>query len=188
MAIQKQKGKKKHWYSIYAPKEFKNVEIGETTVSDPKQIIGKTLSLNLGLLSGQMRKQNVKISFLVNKIVEGKANTEIIEYKLSSAYAKRVVRKGKTKIEESFIIETKDGIKCRVKPLAITRNKITSSTSAPLRKELRSFLINKSKKQSYEDLFHSLIVNEAQKDLKNNLSKVYPISFVEFKTVKKLTK
>ena len=180
MAVKtKGKQKKKVWVSVYAPEILNKAFLGETIVSEPQSLIGRKMTLNMSTVTGDMRKQNMEVKFLVTGVVDHKASTEVVGTSLTNSYLKRLVRKGKSKIADSFVIKTKNGSDIRVKP-AIVTNKITSSSlNTRLRLEAKSLLEELAKTKSDSELFNLQISQKIQKELKDKLSKIYPLRYVD---------
>ena len=116
------KGKKK-WYEILASKHFHNFAIGECVAYEDKNLFGKVVNVNLGNLTRDAKLQNVRIKFKINEIKDGKAYTEVKGYELATSYIKRIVRVGRSRIDDSFLVSTKDNVKLRLKPLVLTKYK-----------------------------------------------------------------
>lgn len=179
------KKKKKSWMSILAPKEFNSMELGECYVTDGQEALKKNLVVSLSNLIGNMKKQNVKVTFKVVKVENGKAIAEIIGYNLVNSYVKRISRKERSKIEMSFDAETKDGIKVRIKPIIVTKNKVLGSALTALRKGIETFVHEEFKKNDYDSIINSLFANKFQKDLSASLKKTAPVQIADIKTLKK---
>ena len=60
--------RKKKWIVLVAPREFNNSEIGESLCSEPKELIGRVVAVNLSSLVNDPRKQNIKVRFRVNDV------------------------------------------------------------------------------------------------------------------------
>ncbi len=182
------KKKKKIWIKIIAPKEFNDVEIGESLVTDASDLLNRTVIANLMMLTGDMKKQNVKIKFIIKEVKEDTAIADIYGYQIVKSYARRIIGDIKSRIEDSFLCDTKDAVKLRIKPLVLTRYKTKGSILKIIRKNIKSILIDEIKKQDYKEIIDSLISYQLQKEMKNKLSKIYPISFFEIRILEKLGK
>ena len=115
------KKKKKTWISILAPKEFNEMEIGETLISDPQEAINKHIAVSLMAITNDIKKQSVRVVFKITEIKENKALTEIIGYEIIDAYLKRITKRAKSKVEDSYDVITKDDVKVRIKPVIMKR-------------------------------------------------------------------
>ncbi len=189
MAGSKSKGlkqKKKTWYEILAPREFNNQTIGETVAFNSDSLIGRTTSFNLMNLTRDMKKQNMVVKFKIKEVKDGKALTEIVGYNMVPAYVKRVIRTGRTKIDDSVKYVTRDKIKVRIKPLILTRSIINKSVVKCLRKQSREFLKEFIEKQDYENIFSSIISYIVQRKLKSFLRKISPIAVCEIRVFEKI--
>ena len=181
MAEQVVKLKKKQWYNIMAPKEFGNIAIGETLVSDPQSMIGKTLTHSLMNLTNDPKRQNIHIQFKIVGVEGDMAKTSIIGYQIVPSSVKRFVRRNSEKLDLSFTCDTSDNIFLRVKPLIITKSSVKGSIAAKLRNGVVQFLVKTIKKMNYEELLNELISHKLQAMMRENLNKVYPLKVCEIR-------
>jgi small subunit ribosomal protein S3Ae len=129
------KGKKKRWFPIIAPKIFRQQVLGELLLYEPHTAAGRCIKANLTSLTGDMKGQNVNLQFVITSIGEGKLYTEIVGYDVAPTSIKRMVRRRSSKISLSFLIETEDNKKARIKPILLTRGAVKQSVLTKLRKE-----------------------------------------------------
>lgn len=185
MAAKKQtlktKTKKKKWFPLYAPTIFGGQLIGETYVESAETVKGKFINANLSTISNDMKKQNITVRLRVNKIVEGKGQTEVIGMQQVQGFVKRLVRRGRTKVDDSFLAKTKDGQVVRIKPLIITNTLCVASTSSQIRMEVRKVLIERVAKLGFVNMVQDILNFKVQKDLKNMLNKIHPIRSVDIR-------
>ena len=175
MAKEKTKIKKKKWIPIVAPKLFKEAELGETTVAESELVIGKTIKATLMDLIGDIKKQNTVISFKVTEVKENKALTEIVGYKIALSSIRRLVRRGKDKVDNSFICITADNKKVNLKPFLVTRFKVNKSVINAINRSTLLFLTKEVKKMKYEELINALMSNKLTGSLRSTLAKIYPL-------------
>jgi len=183
--VAKNKGKK-IWYEILSSKEFNEVPIGETSSYDSKNIVGRVVRANLGLLARDPRSQNIQIGFEVRDVTENKAHTQIKTYSLVNSYIKRVIKAGKSKADDSFIGESKDKVRLKIKPVILTRYKVQNKVLTEIRKMIRVEVLEYLKREDVNKFISDLIYKKIQKELKGKLSKIYPISVFEFRIVQRL--
>jgi len=100
--------KKKTWFEIIAPKIFRNASLGETLVADKEQLIGKEITASLANITGDMKRQSTIIKFKITELKEDKAITDITGYSILLTHIKRMVRKGRERVDSSFVCTTKD--------------------------------------------------------------------------------
>lgn len=179
------KKKKKKWVSIYASNSFNNIDIGETLVEEPNEALGKTLKINLADLTQDIKKQNILLTFLANKLQDQRVVSDVVGYEISPSYVKRVIKRAKSKIEDSFLCSTKDEVKVRLKPVILTRSKAKGSVLTLLRHKSRTYFVDNVKKQSYEEVLSNIMSHNLQRGLKDELKKIYPVSLTELRIFKK---
>jgi len=176
--------KKKKWYQIVSPNVFKEEILGETLVAEPQLILGKTLSINLANLMQDSKQQNINVKFQVNEIRGENAHTHIVGYEVIPATIRRLVRRGKKRVDMSFVCETSDRKSIRIKPMLITKKTMKSSILAAAQKSIRGFLSENIKKMSYESLVSNLISHRLQHSLRDSIRKIYPFRMCEIREMR----
>jgi len=180
-AVTVTKVKKKAWHTILAPKEQNNALIGETYVTAPEVAIGRTIHANLKTVTDNLRDQNAYLTFKVTQIAGKNLNTEVTGYYLTPASIKKTTRRNTSRVDDSFVVETKDGKKVRIKPVAITLHKTVHSVKTAMRKKMRNTIANEIAGMEFNTLIQSLINRRFQNGLKKKISKVYPVRGLQIK-------
>jgi len=178
--------KRKKWIGILASPEFNNAEIGETLVSENTNLIGRKLEANLANLTQDPKSQNIKIKFKIREVKDNEAYTEIFSYEMLSTYVKRVIRPAKEKMDDSFEYSTKDSIKIKIKTLILTKAKTKKSILTSIRLKSREFLKDYCSKSEFKKLIIDLASHNLQKELKNTLKRVYPLSVCEIRIMQRI--
>lgn len=173
--------KRKKWFPIIAPKIFRNTVLGETYVSDEQSMLGKNIKVNLMSLTGDIKKQNIEIDFVVEKVENNKAIADIIGYHMVTTSVKRLVRRSSHKLENSFSCQTSDGKKIRIKTLILTFSTTKGTILSRLRATSIDYIIKTIKKLTYNNLINELVTHKFQESLKNNLKKIYPLRACEIR-------
>ncbi|MEK6867254.1 MAG: hypothetical protein AABX98_00385 [Nanoarchaeota archaeon] len=173
--------KKKSWFQILAPDIFGKAVIGETIIEDSKQLMGKCIELSLMSLTGDMKKQNVSVTFRVDKVLEGKGHTQLISYDLSPASIKRLVRRGRMRVDASFVCQTKDGVKIRVKPFLLTAHETNKSILSSLRKYASAFIATYVSLYDYDVIFKDIVSGKLQAGVRQAVHTIYPIRSSEIR-------
>jgi len=181
----KKKGSKK-WYEVLASKNFNNIVIGECIAYEDKDLIGKIININLGNLVRDVKLQNVKVKFKVKEIKEGKAYSEVEGYELANSYIKRIVRAGRSRVDDSFLVNTKDSIKLRLKPLILTKYKSQRGVLKEIRNLVKKDFEDCIKNENYEKIISDIISKKLQRDMKGKLNKIYPVNLVEVRVMKRI--
>ncbi len=173
--------KRKRWYRVLAPKIFNEQVVGETPSLDPAIVAGRTISSNLMHLTRDMKKQNMNVVFEIDRVMGETAYTSVKSFEINPSSIKRFVRRGKERIDCSFICTTADSKKARIKPLLITSGHVKGSAATALRKKTMEFLKNRIKNTKRDILVQEVMHNRLQKSLKDALKKIYPIKICEIR-------
>ena len=182
------KVKKKRWMQIISP-AFNDQKIGETHVLDPQNALGKHIKVNLMSLVGDPRKQNIDVLFVTDKMKgETGVLAQVIGYQIQGPALRKLVRRGKTKIQDSFYCKTGDGKTVVVKLFTITRYRVNKAVASKIRLGLKQLVVNKVSSSSFDSLVQEIVQSKFQRELKNIANQVYPIRLVELNTVKVIQK
>ena len=169
--------KKKKWVPIFASKDFGNMEIGETYVAEAEPCVGKTVEINLMNITRDSRKHgNVNVKFKITSYANNQLQADLVSYRLQVAQLKRTTRANKDKIEDSFIVKSKDDVKVAIKPIMLTKAETKNSVLTAVRHATRSFATELAKRLTYAQLMNEIVNGNLQKDIKNAVKKVYPIT------------
>ncbi len=175
--------KKKKWVTILAPKIFNEMPLGETRVAEIEEAVGRKATVSAMVITGDPQKQSINVEFLVKSSSGDSLQSDVTGYEISPSAVRKMVRRGREKIEESFEAKTADGIKIRIKPVLITRNKTKGSVLKQLRKTARENVLELVSKSSFDALVKDLMLHKFQKSLSDALRKIYPLSICEIKHV-----
>ena len=184
-ATQKIIKKKKKWFIIVAPKEFNNVVLGETPAYEPENLMGRSIIVNLMTLVRDPKKQSYNVTFKVIEVRNNEAHTMCIRYELPTVNIKRLIKKAKEKVDDAFMIETKDNVKAMIKPLFVTKAMTQHSKLTFLRKRTQEFLSRVAKDKTFSELISMLVTTELQRSLRSELKKIYPLSVCEIRMLER---
>jgi small subunit ribosomal protein S3Ae len=174
--------KKKRWFQLIAPKMFNNQTLGETLVAEPDKMMKKPIKVSMMSLTGDMKKQHITIKFEVTNIVESKAHTRVVGYEFGPASIKRLVRRRRKRVDDSYLCNTKDNIKVRIKPFFVTRAETNKSVMTSMRKLSKVFIEKFAVERKCDDLIYDIIDYRLQKELRKILGKVYPLRSCEIRS------
>ena len=180
------KVKKKKWVAVIAPKSFNSVHIGDTHVAEDEEVLKKSLSLNLGTVLGDMRKQSYHARFDVTSVKENKAQTALVSLTMTPSGVKRLIRRGRTKIEDSFLAKLRTGQIVRIKPVIVTINTCSKPTATAIRHAIRAKLKEVLASSSIEEFIQEIIGNKIQKVLKTVAQGSHPVRSADIRTVQLL--
>ncbi len=176
--------KKKKWVNIVTPGFLGERAIGETYLGDSDPVEGRTVSMNLMQVTGYIKAQSCSVKFEVYGMKDGKLQTKIIGYEYLPSAVRRLIRRRMTRVDDSIVSTTKDGVKVRIKPMLMTRNKVSRAIEYRLRAMAKTEVIAFVKSANYEEMFSNIIKNKFQSDLRNKLSYIYPLKGVLIRILK----
>jgi len=180
--------KKKKWVSILAPKFFRETEIGQTYLEEASQAIGRKIKISLMIITGEPSKQNTKVEFLITgQTKEGNLTTEPLGYELNVVAKKKLMRRGRTKLQDSLIMETADHKKVRIKPILVTRNEVMSGSKKELRRRMLAYVREQVTKTTFENIILELASRKFQKTGEDLLRKLCPVYTLDIGSIRLLT-
>jgi len=190
MAVKPKKGKtidkwrKKKYFTVLAPKVFNERELGQSIAYDAAALEGRPVRTNLMMLTGNIKKQNIAITFRINKVQGDTAYTRVHQYHVMPSAIKRKVRRDRDRVDDSFQCVTRDNKVIRIKPLVVTRVKTSRSVKAAVRSAMLQYMIDYIRKMDYDTLIGELIIDKFQKNISRALVKIIPIKIVDIRIMK----
>lgn len=173
MAITK---KRKKFFDVDIPIIKKQTQLYAFEI---KELEGRDIKYDLTRI---LRGKNILLRSKV--LINGDNATSIpVEIEIMPSFLGRVVRKGTDYIEDSFSAESKDA-KLKIKPLLITRAKVSRHIRKTLREKTKEELIKYIKSKNSEEIFEEILKNKFQKELSLILKKIYPLSFCDIRILK----
>jgi ribosomal protein S3AE len=169
------KAKKRKWFPIIAPEAFQSRVIGEVLLEDGSKLMNRTVKVNMMQLMGDMKKQSVNVMFKVNDIKDGKALTQAVKFEISAFSLKRLAKREKDKLSDSFVVKTADNKLVRIKSVMITNAMTNGAVLAALIKTCRAVCKEIVNKIKFEQLIIDLVTYKFQKEVRDSLHKVYPL-------------
>jgi small subunit ribosomal protein S3Ae len=182
------KTKAKEWFTIIAPKIFDEKEIGRTLVDDPEKLIGRRVILNMIELMNDFSKYYVKLSFRVNRVEGKKAYTEFDSSECLRDYISRMIIGRIRRIDTIQDITMKDGIKIRVKGLAIVPRRVKSSIQVKIRSRIKDFIKEEVENTTLDDFVSKLMTDDMKHIILTEIRKLYPVRNFEIRRVQRFFK
>jgi len=173
--------KKKRWIKIQAPKLFNEQIMGESYVGEPQELVGRKVAVSLMVLTGEPQRQSINVAFRITGIKNDMAVTEVLGYKILPSSAKKLMRRNRSKIDDSFVVESADKKFVRIKPLIVTRGRTTGSVMASMRKLERAYLAKAISKMDTDSILRDAIQKRLQHGLSQMLRRLYPVSACEIR-------
>lgn len=171
----RKKGARKKFFEVLVPLTSAKVKLYSYT---PEELSGAIIKLDL---TKNLRGKNLELRTLVNYNDE-KLTSEVISLKLMTSYVKRIMRRGTDYVEDSFETSCKDS-KLRVKPLMITRKRVSRAVRNEIRKTAKKFLESHITIRKTEELFSEILTSKLQKALSLKVKKIYPLALCEIRII-----
>ncbi|MGP3667190.1 MAG: 30S ribosomal protein S3ae [Candidatus Bathyarchaeota archaeon] len=179
----------KTWCTVYAPKYFGGHEIALIPVTNPENAIGRVVEVTLyDLTKKDFSHMNIKIYFQVVKVDGLRLETVFKGHEYSREYLRSLVRRGSSKIEGIFDVETKDRWKIRVYGLAFSKRRLLPSKERSIRKIMGEVILEKSKNLTYEQFVQEAVLGKIASDIYNHAVKIAPLRHVGIMKTKLLTR
>lgn len=177
------KAKRKYPVQIIAPEFLNSKNLGNSQVTDLNTLVGKTSKLNMMYITGNVKNQNVRLTFIVETVNSGLAKTAVKTYEHIPYYLGRFVKPGSSLVEDSFTVTSKDGRIVRIKPFIVTKMKASALTCDLLRSNTREILSNEITSKTYDEFMATVFNGNIQTSLRNSLKKFYPLKAFELRRV-----
>jgi small subunit ribosomal protein S3Ae len=173
------KWKKKQWYEIFAPEEFKRISIGDTVATKPEQLTGRTIKVSMRKINNQIKKAFTEIKLKINEVKGNKAYTETIGHEIPESFLKKFIRRRSSKIQIVIDTYTKNKQKVRIKAMALTRKKSSAEQKTAIHKimndEIRLYCIKKNSNELVSDL----IMGDLEQKITQKANKITPVKKTE---------
>jgi small subunit ribosomal protein S3Ae len=176
-----EKVRKKKWFPVLAPKLFSERVIGEIPLYESGSMLNRGLTVNMMNLTGDPKSQHINVKVRINEVKEGKGMTEILGLEIMPSSVKRLVRRDRTKIDDSVVVQTSDKKKVRIKPLLITNSVVDASVTKSIRTKVRNNLARFVARLTYEQLVEEILSYKLQKFIGNLACKITPIRTSEIR-------
>jgi len=178
--------KKRKWYKVTCPKVFGTRELGEIVSNEPKNIIGRVLTVNAKELTGDFKKSHISIKLIIKELSGDTALTEVKGYEVSRGYLQRFIHKGLSSIDIIHDLETSDKHRIRVRCMATANGKVQTTKKKLLREKFIKELEKVMNNMTLDNIIFISTTNKIQKTLSNRLKKTHPLRFVEIRKIKVL--
>ena len=94
------------------------------------------------------------------------------------------MRRKRNRFDESYHMKTGDGVTIRIKLFLLTNSKAKGSVEKLVRKKLKEETKKIVEKTKFEDLFDGIITHQIQKELRDKITKIFPLKTCEVKVLK----
>ncbi len=181
------KWKGKDWFSIVAPPLFDSKVLAETPSTDPENLAGRNIEVNVADVTGQANKFHMNISFRLVGELEGKSiRTRFNGFSVIRDHVYRFVRKNSLKLNIYTNVETKDGWRLQLSTVTILNKNTNAALGRGVRHLMAEMLVETAKKEPLDQLIKAVISGGLQKSMRMAGTKIYPVRFCEIERIEVL--
>ena len=177
----KDRWSKKTWYPVIAPAIFGGKKIGETAAVKPEQLLGRTISVPLSDLTGNLKHYHTKVFLKIVDVRNGEAKTEYAGQELLRDSLARLVRRWSSRIDSVDEVKTSDGKKIRIKSMAISLRRIDTSLKKKLRHSISEAVRSYADGKPLENIVQDMISGTLQKTVRKKVNPTYPLRAMEIR-------
>ncbi len=177
----KDKWRAKEWYKIYAPDMFSKMQLGETPSDSAEGVMGRITEATVQDLTGDFSKMHIKIKFRVTDVRGLDAHTMFVGHDLTSDYVRRLTRRKRTKTDAVVDVTTKDAWEIRVKPMAVSEQRIQASQETAVRHIMQIEAKKAASEVTIGEFVRMLIMGELSKRISDASKIIVPIKRIEIR-------
>lgn len=180
------KTKQKEWRVIVAPKIFDEIEIGKTFSAEPKDLVGRKISVPAIDLTGNFSKYYLKFVFKISEVNGNKAMTNFDGTEVLRDYISRMILRRVRRIDTVQDLKTKDGVELRVKGLTIIGRRVKSSIQKQVSFKIKEMISSFIAQSTLEEILEKVLDDETKNRMLQEVSFIYPVRNFEFRKIEVL--
>jgi small subunit ribosomal protein S3Ae len=174
--------KVKVWLKLITPEFLGKKELGEIPANEPEAAKGRRVILSAIDVLGDFNKYYLKFIFKVGEVDNQNAYLYFDGIECTRDYIARMIRRRVDRID--FVIDkvTKDGVKLRIKTLAVTR-RVSSEIKTKIRKKIEEILDKEVPNLTMNEFVLKVLSDEFRNFIISSLHKIYPVRHFEFRKI-----
>ena len=175
----KDKWRAKEWYKVHAPDMFSKMQLGETPSDLPEHVMGRIAEATVQDLTGDFSKMHIKLKFKVHDVRGLDAFTLYDGHTLTSDYVRRLTRRKRTKTDAVVDVTTKDGWEVRIKPMAVSEQRIQASQETAIRNIMKDSVVKVASESTIGELVRKMIMGDMAKAISDASKVIVPVKRIE---------
>lgn len=157
------------------------MEIGKTVVSDPAFLKKRTLTVSAVDLTNNFGKYYLKFKLKVGDVSDEKVFTQFAGSECMRDYISRMILRYIKRIDAVQDLQTKDGVKIRVKSLAVISKKAKSSVVKTIRRKIQEIVKQIVEESTLGDFVAGLVDDRPKAQVLDEIRMIYPVRNFEFR-------
>ncbi|MGC9200434.1 MAG: 30S ribosomal protein S3ae [Candidatus Aenigmatarchaeota archaeon] len=174
--------KVKVWLKLISPEFLGKRELGEIPANEPEAAVGRRVILSAIDVLNDFNKYYLKFHFKIGRVDNQNAYLYFDGLECTRDYIARMIRRRVDRTDLIVDLETKDGIKLRIKTITVTR-KIPSSIRTKIRKKILEILSEEIKKSTMEEFILKVLSDDFKNSIASQIKKIYPLRNFEFRKI-----
>ncbi|MEM0482439.1 MAG: 30S ribosomal protein S3ae [Nitrososphaerota archaeon] len=159
-------------YVIKAPPYFAERTIGVSMSDDPSKLLNRTVKISLYTLTDDPTKQYILVKFQIVNVDGNVAETIFYGHEYDREFIRSLVRRGTSKIDGYYNVETKDGYRLRVQCTVFTHNRVRSGKKTSIRHIMREVVEVSAKKLELGQFAQEVVLGKTASDIYNSVKKI----------------
>jgi len=148
----------------------------ETLAGSLQELDGRVIKMDM---TRKLRGKSVNVDFKI-KVRDNAAEGHPKKLVLLPYFIMHIIHPGTDYAEDSLKAETKES-EVVIKPLLITRRRVSRAVLRTLRNSARNWLIDYAKTKTDYEIFDDMLSGLLQKQLSAKLKKIYPLAVCEIR-------
>ena len=179
----KDKWKGKMWYRMHAPSMFNYAIMAHTPADDPGFVKGRVTEVPLEQLTGDFSQKNFMVKFRVQETRGNNAFTTFDGHRLTSDYKRALTRRRNSRIDCNLVLNLKDDVQIRIKPILMVDKRIKKSQEKMLRAVAHKYIGDNLSKLSLSETLKKIYSGDLSKEVASSLKTTYPTKRVEISKI-----
>lgn len=171
-----------------APPTFGDQKVGETFSSDQANIINRVIEVPFSNLIGDYSKQHVTLRFQVTDVKNGKASTRFLGHYITREYMRSLIRRKNTRVEGVSDVVTQDGVKVRIKAIALALGRVQALQEKTIRKIMHDVAARHAAEMDFDKFINDLVIGRIPSVMYREAGKIYPLKRLEVRKTEVLSK
>ncbi len=180
------KWKTKKWFTVLAPATFNNAVIAHTPGEEAEGLMGRTVHVSARDLTGNIKKNQLMLAFKVNNVQGLNAFTMFDSIEVQPSALRRLVRRRSTKVESVDDVLCKDGVRARIRSVALSANKISRPQQAAVRRILHAEAAEFAAGSDFETVLNLCATSDPIAKAVDKARKIAPMKRVDVLKVTRL--
>ncbi len=182
MALQKtDKWKTKKWFTVYAPKAFNEMQIGEIPANDGSAVIGRRIKVGLNTLTNNPSNAYTNVFLKIVDVNGEAAHTKFVRMEQLYGYLRSLIRRYRSISDAVIPVTSKDNQSMVFKVIVVTRERTAHTRLMGMRKEMKEHIEAFAKENDSNAMISAVIGGKLQSELSAKLKHIASINKVEVK-------